>query len=180
MLLNCKESYNCCEKRTICNQDVHVHTCHILSQGGTRGCMWLWNRQFVLLLGMHCLQYKIEVLMLSTVLVQNTICRCILWKKWKLCNLAAKLRNIGSFYSKWFIKCFFDDERYSQTLRSVTGRLVEWELGASSRLTGGGRGGLTNHTRRAILATNGRNPLLVPLMPRASSLRRCKLHHPYC
>lgn len=101
-------------------------------------------------------------------------------KKYKLCKLADKLRNVSSFCSKWFIKCFFYGEQYSQTLSSVTGRLVEWELGASSRLTGGGRGGLTKHTRRAILATNGRNPLLVPLMPRASSLRRCKLHHPYC
>lgn len=50
-----------------------------------------------------------------------------------------------------------------------------WELGASSRHIGGTRGGLTKPTRKAILATSGRNHLLVPLMPRALFLKRCRV-----
>nr|CAD1838298.1 unnamed protein product [Ananas comosus var. bracteatus] len=49
------------------------------------------------------------------------------------------------------------------------GRCVVWELGASSRATGGGRGGRTRHTRKAISATSGRSPSLALRMRKASS-----------
>lgn len=65
---------------------------------------------------------------------------------------------------------------FSLTFSSVPGRLVVWELGASSKLTGEGRDGQTKHTRKVILAMNGRSPLLVLRMPRVLSLRRCKLY----
>jgi hypothetical protein len=54
-------------------------------------------------------------------------------------------------------------------------RHVVWELGASSRPTEGTRGGPTKPTRRAILATSGRSPLLVHPTRRELSWKRCKL-----
>jgi len=63
---------------------------------------------------------------------------------------------------------------------SYTGRHVVWELGASSRPTAGTKGGLTRHTKRAIWAMSGRNPLLGHLMPRASFWRRCKQMQELC
>ncbi|XP_058103498.1 small ribosomal subunit protein uS12y-like [Magnolia sinica] len=54
----------------------------------------------------------------------------------------------------------------------MTGRLVVWELGASSKHIGGDKNGLTNHIRRAILEMNGRNHLQVLPIPRESFLRR--------
>ena len=49
-----------------------------------------------------------------------------------------------------------------------------WELGASSRPTGGTSGGRTKPIRRAISGTRGRSPLLVHRTLRELSLKRCK------
>lgn len=59
---------------------------------------------------------------------------------------------------------------------AIAARHVVWEMGASSRPTEGTRGGLTKPTRRVILGTSGRNPLLVHLMQRGLSLKRCKFN----
>lgn len=53
-------------------------------------------------------------------------------------------------------------------------RPEEWELGASSKLTGGTKGGLIRLTRRVILVMNGRSRLPVLPMPKELFWRKCK------
>lgn len=82
--------------------------------------------------------------------------------------------NFSSMLFFWKVcRLNLDFNLFMELIYCVSGKLVVWELGASSSPTVEPRDGLTSLTRNLILEMNGRNLSLDHPMPRASCLRKC-------